>query len=33
MGVNRIGKVETKTVKHYQPVFSINTKYWWRHRT
>jgi len=20
-------------VRHYQPVFSINTKYWWRHNT
>jgi predicted transglutaminase-like cysteine proteinase len=25
--------VEAKSVKHYQPVFSINTKNWWRHRT
>jgi predicted transglutaminase-like cysteine proteinase len=24
--------VETKTVRHYQPVFSISTRYWWRHR-
>ena len=31
---NQIKKVvETKTVRHYKPVFSINTKYWWRHRT
>ena len=25
--------VETKSVKHYRPVFSINTKYWWKHTT
>jgi len=24
--------VEAKTVRHYQPVFSINAKKWWRHR-
>lgn len=24
--------VETKKVRHYQPVFSINEKFWWRHR-
>jgi predicted transglutaminase-like cysteine proteinase len=24
--------VETETVRHYRPVFSINEKYWWRHR-
>lgn len=24
--------VETKTVRHYRPVFSISTQYWWRHR-
>lgn len=24
--------VETKSVRHYQPVFSINTEAWWRHR-
>lgn len=31
---NQIKKVVvTKTVRHYKPVFSINTKYWWRHRT
>ena len=24
--------VEAKSIKHYQPVFSINTKFWWRHR-
>lgn len=24
--------VETKTVRHYRPVFSINTSSWWRHR-
>lgn len=23
--------VDTTTVKHYQPVFSINKTYWWRH--
>ncbi len=31
---NQIKKIiETKKVKHYQPVFSINTTHWWRHRT
>ena len=31
---NQIKKVVmTKSVRHYKPVFSINTKYWWRHRT
>ncbi len=30
---NQIKKVvETKTVTHYEPVFSLNTDYWWRHR-
>lgn len=24
--------VEADRVKHYEPVFSINTEYWWRHR-
>lgn len=24
--------VETKKVRHYRPVFSISTQYWWRHR-
>lgn len=24
--------VDTETVKHYEPVFSINEKAWWRHR-
>jgi len=24
--------VEAKTIRHYQPVFSINDKNWWRHR-
>jgi len=24
--------VETESVRHYRPVFSINEKYWWRHR-
>lgn len=24
--------VETKVVRHYDPVFSINGKFWWRHR-
>lgn len=24
--------VETKTVRHYEPVFSINKSHWWRHR-
>ena len=31
---NQIKKIiKTKKVKHYQPVFSINTTHWWRHRT
>lgn len=25
--------VEAKTVRHYQPIFSINEQAWWRHRT
>jgi len=25
--------VETKTVRHYKPVYSINDKAWWRHRS
>ena len=25
--------VDAKRVRHYQPVFSINTKFWWRHRS
>ena len=25
--------VETKRVRHYQPVFSINKNFWWRHRS
>jgi len=30
---NQIKKVvETKTVRHYEPVFSINKDFWWRHR-
>ncbi len=30
---NQIKKVvETKTVRHYEPVFSINRTFWWRHR-
>jgi predicted transglutaminase-like cysteine proteinase len=30
---NQIKKVvDAKTVRHYQPVFSIGTKHWWRHR-
>jgi len=30
---NQIGRVvETESVRHYRPVFSINEKYWWRHR-
>ena len=24
--------IEARSVRHYQPVFSINTKAWWRHR-
>jgi len=24
--------VEAKSIKHCQPVFSINTEFWWRHR-
>jgi len=29
---NQIKKVvETTSVRHYKPVFSINTTYWWRH--
>ena len=24
--------VEAKSIKHHQPVFSINSKFWWRHR-
>lgn len=24
--------VEAKTIRHYQPIFSISTKTWWRHR-
>ena len=24
--------VETNTVRHYEPVFSLGTKAWWRHR-
>ena len=29
---NQIKKVvETKTVRHYEPVFSINKNFWWRH--
>lgn len=24
--------VEAKSIRHYQPVFSINDKHWWRHR-
>ena len=31
---NQIKKVvDARAVRHYQPVFSINGKYWWRHRT
>ncbi len=31
---NQIKKVvDARAVRHYQPVFSINSKYWWRHRT
>lgn len=30
---NQIKKVvEAKTIRHYQPVFSISSKTWWRHR-
>ena len=30
---NQVKKVvETKKVRHYVPVFSINKSYWWRHR-
>ena len=30
---NQIRKVvEAKTIRHYVPVFSINEKYWWRHK-
>ncbi len=25
--------VAAERVRHYQPVFSINTKFWWRHRS
>jgi predicted transglutaminase-like cysteine proteinase len=25
--------IDAKKVRHYQPVFSINTTYWWRHHT
>ncbi len=29
---NQIKKiVEQHKIRHYQPVFSLNTKYWWRH--
>jgi len=24
--------VEAKTIRHYSPVFSINQRYWWRHK-
>ncbi len=24
--------VEAKTIRHYEPVFSINRSFWWRHR-
>ncbi len=24
--------IETRSVRHYKPVFSINTRAWWRHR-
>lgn len=31
---NQIKKVvDARAVRHYQPVFSINGKFWWRHRT
>ena len=30
---NQIRKVvEAKTIRHYVPVFSINEKFWWRHK-
>lgn len=30
---NQIGKVvDARAIRHYEPVFSINTKYWWRHQ-
>jgi predicted transglutaminase-like cysteine proteinase len=25
--------IDTKSVRHYRPVFSINETFWWRHRT
>ncbi|MEQ8805421.1 MAG: transglutaminase-like cysteine peptidase, partial [Rhodospirillales bacterium] len=29
---NQIGTVvKASSIRHYQPVFSINQKYWWRH--
>lgn len=31
---NQIKKVvDARAVRHYQPVFSINKNYWWRHRS
>ena len=31
---NQIKKVvDSRTIRHYQPVFSINKNYWWRHRS
>ena len=31
---NQIKKVvDARAVRHYQPVFSINSKNWWRHRS
>jgi len=31
---NQIKKVvDSRSVRHYQPVFSINKDFWWRHRT
>lgn len=31
---NQIKKVvDARKVRHYKPVFSINSKFWWRHRT
>ena len=31
---NQIKKVvDSRSVRHYQPVFSINKDYWWRHRS
>lgn len=31
---NQIKKVvDARSVRHYKPVFSINKKYWWRHRS